>query len=137
MGRKRHIKRRRLPYGDAIKTVYHKFIHPFIKKIVMTEQEEKRALFEGIHRFFNVDTRSIYFAKAKETFTIPGKEWLNGHPKTLGYSGAPRKVKRGLGMVIRFDDLDLDLVELEFDERIYSMDSDQWDTIKDLVEFIA
>lgn len=122
-------------YGNTIKTIYHKFVRPFLSRL--SSGEDETTLSDGIKRFFSADTRSVYFAKARDSFTIPGKEWLHGHPMVLGYSGSPRLVESGMGFVVRFDTFDLNLVEIEFEERVYSMDAGQWASIKERVEFIA
>lgn len=124
----------RKSYGDAIKAVFSLFIKPFASALSQTEDE---GLTDGIRRFFNVDTRSIYFATAKVNFTIPGKEWLHGHPTTLGYSGASRAVRRGKGVVLRFDDLEPNKIEMQVDERVYVMTKELWQSIEQHVEIVG
>jgi hypothetical protein len=122
-------------YGDSIKLLYHKFIRPLLGRL--SNGEDETTMSDGIKRFFNADTRSVYFARALRQFEIPGKEWLGGHPRTLGYSGENRIVPEQTGLVIRFDEVLPDIIELEFEERIYMMNEEQWKRIKEYVELVA
>jgi hypothetical protein len=125
----------RTTYGDAIKTILEKFIKPCLAKL--SPGEEESAFGTGIKRFFHTDTRSIYFAKAKRDFTIPGKEWISGHNKRLGWAGSDRRVREGETMVVRVDETMIYRVEVEYGEAIFVMDMSTWKVIKDYVELVA
>lgn len=131
------IKKRpyRTYYGNTIKTIFNKFIKPFIQ--VIKEPDEDIVMSAGVRRFFNVDTRSLYFAKAKRPFTIPGKEWLDGIPSILGYSNGVRQVAANDSLVLRFDELEPDKIELEFEDRIFVMNKEMWQKLEVHVELIG
>lgn len=122
-------------YKGAILTIYEKIIRPAIAKL--SYEEDESALSHGLKRFFHVDTRSIYFARALREFTIPGKEWLFGKPGRLGYAGSPRRVAKGDTMVIRLDITRPDRVEIEFGEAVFVIDRFNWQTVSKWVELVA
>jgi hypothetical protein len=131
MSRKPH----RTPYGDVILTIYNKYVKPALWKLAGGEDET--SLDQGLRRFFHVDTRHIYFAKAKRPFKIPGKMWIGEVPLVMRVSAGRRYVKRGEGMVVRIDDTMPDRVDIEFDDQVFSMRGWQWKAIKEFVELVA
>lgn len=122
-------------YQGAIITIYEKILKPAAARLAALEEE--RALDEGIRRFFHTDTRSVYFAKAKEEFSIPGKEWISQIATFLKYgTGSPRKVMPGMKLIVRIDEHD-QKVDIEFGEAIFTMNMRAWNRIKDRVNLIG
>lgn len=122
-------------YGDTIKSIYKLFVKPAIN--ILAPLDDESSLSEGVKRFFNADTRSVYFVRVTAEFTMPGKEWLDGHPNVLGYSNASRRVKRGAGLVLRMDELEPNKIELETDTHIYVLDKEMWSRIEEKVEIVG
>lgn len=123
-------------YTETIKSIFKKFIKPLLHHLVPSEDES--TLDYGVRRFFHVDTRTVYFMRALRPFTIPGKEWLNGHPRTLGYSGKPRRVDEGGSLVVRIDEFyDPPVVEVEFNEIVFVVEPEQWKIIQRFMEIVA
>lgn len=121
-------------FSDTIRSFFALFIRPFMSTL---HEESDEALTDGIRRFFNAESRSVYFAKAKVNFTIPGKEWLQGCPSVLGYSHLPRSVRRGKGLILRFDSTVPDKIEMQVDERVFVMSKLMWTEIEQHVEIIG
>lgn len=136
------IKRKRMYrtwYGETIKQIFEKFVRPALSKLLVHADE--RDLNEGMRRYFHTDTRSIYFARIKEAFDIPGTAWIDGHPgfKATGgrsYKSYPRTVVPGDDVVVRID-LTYNEVDIEFNENVFTMPLRAWAKIEGKVELIG
>lgn len=114
----------RTEYGDAIKAIYKRFIEPLIDGLINSNPETPRV--EGLLRFFDVDNRPCLFYKVTKDFSMPGKEWINGHPEVLGYTGQPRAVKKSEGVVVRRSAYSPDQIEIDFNGRVFQITGEEW-----------
>ncbi len=124
----------RTAYGDHIKAIYFKFIQPLLPSLIGDEYGPA----EGVRRWFGIDRCDVDFYKARREFSIPGREWIDGAPSLLSYTGQPRRVKRGEGVIVRADTELVDSVEMEFNDRIFRMTDEEWRRLRDnYLEIVA
>lgn len=133
---RKHTKNR-YGYGDEIKAIFDLFIKPILKQFHYKDEEMEMR--EGINWFFNSNSRSLYFCKAKESFSMPGRMWKSlSHPGILvpGTSWG-RYVEKGARLVTREDDTMPDRNEIEFNGNMFVLTKAEWNVIEPKLERIA
>lgn len=130
-------KPKRIFYGDAIKSIWDWFVVPFMERVNLRDNESR--LNEGLHLFFNTDTRSIYLSKCLVPFEIPQSVpiWRDGQPHSFIKGVGPRTVRVDDPMVVRLDSTLPNKIELEFKDHVFVLTGVQWGVIKEKVELVC
>jgi hypothetical protein len=137
--RKRILLRpKRTIYGEAIRTIFEKFIRPLAQRL--NQEEDEQSLKKAIADVFNHKTRYVTFSKATSSFRMPGKTWRYGRHDRLISGVHNRWVKKGDTFIVRIDEEMYDRIELEKGKEegiIFVLNHAQWTGIKDHLEVIA
>lgn len=128
LARARFIKQ--VAYTEDIKLIFEKFIKPVLSRVDLEENESN---FRGaIEAFFQVQTRDVFFARAKLNFKLPGflVSELDRKDKLIPGAGR-RSVKRGNILLVRTDKHMPDRIDIEFDDQNFQLNSPEYSVIKD------
>ncbi len=131
--RKRHLWKRafqNVSFEDVIKPIFRKFVEPFIHGQPLTPKDMLKI-------WFDEENREVFFAVAKKTVQIPGQV---RHPDTHQQYVPPpakREAIRGDRVVVRFDHLQPGLIEVEYNDLVFIMLAEQWNTISGSIAFVG
>lgn len=127
-------KPRRTIYTDAIKTIYQKFIKPFIQSYTVTDEQ---SLEYALGAFFNASVRTCYVARATKDFKLPGKCW-GEVPDQLVYGIGDRLVIKGDYLWVRTDESYPErYAEIEFKDNVYVMFRPQFNMLQPHLEIVC
>lgn len=137
--RKRVLTRpKRTIYGNAIRTLFERFIRPLAQRLNKTEDDQSlKTAIEGV---FNYKTRSVTFSRATRAFRMPGKTWKGGRQDWLEVGVHQRWMKKGDTFIVRVDDIMFNRVEIEKGKEegvIFVLTHAQWTVIKEHLEVIS
>lgn len=115
---------------EVIKPIYRNFIEPFLENQPLSPQEM-------IRLWFDTENRHVYYALIKKNVLIPGHV---KHPDTNQNCIPPsdkRQAKRDDQIVVRFDDLKPNDVEVEFNGLTFHMKMNQWNFISGSISLVG
>jgi hypothetical protein len=110
-----------LSLEPVIRPIFRNFIEPFVEGTTLPIDPV-----DLMNMWFDVENRAVYFATFKKNVKIPGKV---RHPDNyyIRIPTADKKVgHRGDQCVVRFDERLPNIVELEYNDQVFIMDTAQW-----------
>lgn len=117
-------------FEEVIKPIFRGFIEPLLKNQSLTPREMMRL-------WFDVDYREVYFGEVKREVSIPGhaRDPDTHHPYIP--EAKARTAFKGDQVVVRFDSLKPGIVEVEFDDTVFSMTAEQWFSVRGAIALVG
>lgn len=125
---KRVRKPRSVPVSDELRKIALWFIKPIVRYVNIEEVDNVLEKATGI--FFNVDTRTVYFARALHKFRMPGR--LEGHSSKIN-----REVSTGAPLIVRIDETRPDRNEIVYRDQLFVLSQTQYSLIQERLEVVC
>lgn len=115
---------------EVIKPIYRKFLEPFMMNQPMSPHDVVRL-------WFDFDNREVLFAIAKKATMIPGRIRHPDNHQDFVPLAERREVKKGEQVVVRFDAKRPAFVELEYNETVFTMKVEEWNSISGSIALVG